>query len=251
MCAALVALCVVLRANQIGSAVIAEGNSAPLTTGAITSTAGSMIIAAGVCYRGDSIACTRTISSSLTGTYTEAGVVSATNVGDRVQYGLVYNVGGQRTSGHTISVASAPTTTNSKSASLQEFDSIAAVPTVTAGTTSTQSLTTAPTCSVTVPSGTATVLGTMVYFGGSTTATMAPGGGTEISEADEDSTHQAMFVGGKFGASGATSITWTLVAARNTSARCYAFEETGGGGGTPGCKNGLLMLGVGCDEATR
>lgn len=246
--AALLALCIVVEAALVGTPATATGTSAPITTSpTITSTAGTLIVASAAAYNGGSSPQVANVSSNLAGTYTKAGDVAASSGTDRIGYGLTYNIGGTRTSGHTISVASSPATTQSKSGAFQEFTNIAASPTVTAGTTSTQALTSAPTCSVTVPSGTATVIGVMVYFGGSTTASVTDG--TEISEVDESSTNQALFTAGKFGASGSTTITWALVAARNTSARCYAFEEAGGGPVTPGCKNGLLMLGAGCEDA--
>lgn len=210
----------------IGTAVIVEGNTAPITTPSKTTTAGSLVVGAGCAYNGGSSPQVANVTSNQAGTYTKAGDVAAVSGTDRVGYGLTYNIGGTRVAGHTLSIASTPATTQSKSGSFQEFDSIAASPTVTAGTAASGTSTQTPSCQVTVPSGTATVIAQMIYFGGSTTATVTDG--TEISEADENSDHQAMFVAAKFGVSGTVTITWLLAAARNWSCRAVAFEEDAG-----------------------
>jgi hypothetical protein len=70
----------------------------------------------------------------------------------------------------------------------------------------------------------------MIYAGASTTATVS--NGTQISEADENSDHQAHFVAAKFGQSGTVTITWALAASRQWACYAVAFEETGGGAET-------------------
>lgn len=231
----------------IGTSLVVEGNTAPITTSpSKTSTAGSLVVGGHASYRGDSIATVSNLTSSLSGTYTKAGDVAVSNVGDRVGYGLTYNIGGTRTSGHTLSIASTPTTTSSKSGSWQEFDSIDPAPTVTAGTAASGTSNT-PSCQVTIPSGNATVLAVMIYLGASATATVT--NGTEISKADENSDHQDLFVAGKFGQTGTVTITWQFGAAasRFWSCRAYAFTEAAGGGGTRGlfCVPPVSGIGIG------
>lgn len=233
---------VVLRAvsAQIGVAAVVEGTD-PQTTAAKTSTAGSLIVAGAATWDDQSVGRVPDVTSSLAGTYTKAGDKTMSNGGiERVMYGITYNIGGTRGASHTITVTNAVDVVN-VSGSFQEFSGITAVPTVTVGTESTSASTTAPSCSVTVPSGTALVIGIMSYMGASTTATVADG--TQISEADENSDFQDHFIAAKFGAAGATTITWTLAAARQTATYCTAFEESGGAAATP-CQK--TLLGVGC-----
>lgn len=209
----------------IGTVAIVEGTGAPITTSAKTSTAGSLIVGGATDWHG-TVAQTPNITSSLAGTYTKASDKTMNVGAERVMYGLTYNIGGTRGATHTLSLASTPSTGAAKALSWQEFDSIAAVPTVTVGTEG-AGTSTAPSCSVTVPSGTATVVAIMTYGGSSTTFTVADG--TQISEADEDSSNQSQGVAAKFGVSGTVTITWTLAASRQWACYAVAFQDTGGG----------------------
>lgn len=211
----------------IGTVAVAEGTTEPITTASKTSTAGSLVVGGAATWHA-TVAQNPTVTSSLAGTYTEAGDKTVTVGAERIMYGLTYNRSGTRGASHTLSCAVGAA--NSKSLSWQEFDSVTASPTVTVGTEATNAGSTAPSCSVTVPSGTATVVAIMIYAGASTTATVADG--TQIAEADENSDHQDHFTAAKFGVSGTVTITWTLAASRQWACYAVAFEETGGGGGS-------------------
>lgn len=47
---------------------------------------------------------------------------------------------------------------------------------------------------------------------------------------------------------GSINPTWGQAAANYIPVRMAAFKPSGGGGGPPGCKNGLLLSGAGCEE---
>jgi hypothetical protein len=229
--AVLLALGVIVEAALVGSSNVAEGNTSRIDC----DRPGDQHRGNADCRRRRSLqrwqfAEVANVTSSLAGTYTKVGDEAVASGSDRVGFGLTYNIGGTRGATHTLSVASTPAANQGKSGSWQEFDSIAASPTVTKGTAATATSNT-PSCSVTVPSGTATVVGIMIYFGASATATVTDG--TRISEADENSDFQAHFIAAKFGASGSTSIAWQFGAAasRQWHSYCASFEEAGGGGG--------------------
>lgn len=208
----------------IGTSAVAEGTGVgAISTAAKTSTASSLVVGGQATFD-SSTARDPSIASSLAGTYTEAGDVTLNNGAERIVYGLVYNIGGTRGANHTLTV-SAPND-GPRTVSWQEFDSIDSGGTPTVGSTA-SGTSTAPSCSVTVPSGTATIVAIMVYAGSATTATVADG--TQIAEADENTDQQAHFTAAKFGASGTVTITWTLAASRLWSCYAVAFPEAGGG----------------------
>lgn len=209
---------------QIGTAAVVEGNSGiAQPTAAKTSTAGSLVVFGGATWHA-TVAQTPTFASSLAGTYTAHGNKTMNVGAERVMYGLASNIGGTRGASHTATIGPVAI---ARSGSFEEFDSVTASPTITVGTEATNAGSTAPSCQVTVPSGTATVVAIMVYGGAATTAIVADG--TQIAEADENSDWQDHFVAAKFGVSGTVTITWTLAASRQWACYAVAFQETGGG----------------------
>lgn len=227
----------------IGTSASAHGagGAGTVVTASKTSTSGSLVVGGAGTWNG-SVAQNPAVASSLAGTYTEAGDKIVNNGAERIEYGLTYNIGGTRGAAHTLTVT--PNGVN-RSVSWQEFDSIDSGGSPTVGTEATNAGSSAPSCSVTVPSGTATVVGIMVYVGASTTAAVTDG--TQITEADEASADQAHFIAAKFGVSGTVTITWSLAASRAWACYAVAFPETGGGGGSTSggpCFDGRTFRGL-------
>jgi hypothetical protein len=216
----------------LGKFTEADGNTvASVTSGSRTSTSGSLVIGGGASW--NSPAKSLDITSSLAGTYTEAfEEVFSTEA----TYVFTYNIGGTRGASHTLTCT--PTSgTVSQSVSGAEFDGIDASPTVTIGTVA-SGTSTSPSCSVTIPSGTATVVAIMAYDGSPTTITVS--NGSEATEADENNDNQAHAMAYKIGQTGTVTIAWTLGASVEWSCRAVAFSEP-----ASGTVKRLSLLGVG------
>lgn len=207
----------------LGTFSAAEGSGTTTTTGSRTSTAGSLVVAGAGAWRASPTAVA--ITSSLAGTYTEAREVNF-GAGSSACYALAYNIGGTRGASHTLT--NTPNTGSGSSVSGAEFDNIEATPTVTIGSTA-SGTSTSPSCTVTIPSGNATVVAILAYDGSSTTMTVSDG--TEAIEADENNDQQAHSIAYKTGQSGTVTIAWTLGASQGWSCFAVAFSEPAGGGG--------------------
>lgn len=231
-----------MAASLLGIFTGAHTATATATTSTRTTTAGSLVTGCGANWV-DASGAALAITDNQANGYTES---FESEVGAFINFCLAYNLAGTRGAGHTVTITKtgaggSPAT----SVTAQEWDGIAASPTIDTGALA-NGTSTSPSCSVTVTGGAALIVAMVVYDGSATTITVSDG--TQASEQDESNTRQAQNVAYKLSQTGSVTIAWTLGASRVWGCRAVAFEESGGGaagqptvkrfGGVPGMSGG-------------
>lgn len=209
------------------------------TTSSRTTTAGTLITGSGAHFRATTAPTSVAITDNQSNSYTD--VESSTGL---FRMSLGYNIpsGGTRGAGHTVtSTASGGTGTSGSSVGAQEWNGIDSSPTV-ATNNQTDASNTAHSISVS-PGSSSLVVGLFGY-GGSTTTISVDSPGNQAQEIDESSTQQDQNVGYKVASSGATSIAWTVGAARTAAMVAMSFTETPSGINSS-TNNYLMLMGLG------
>jgi hypothetical protein len=209
-------------ASLLGTFAAAEGAGA-LTTGSRTTTNGSLITGTAGSWHGEASVDINPCTDNKSNTYTEPtnGEVYFSSSGvSHAKLALSYNIGGTRGSSHTISHVDEG---DSNSLGAQEWDGVAASPTVVADDKTGNSQ--LPDGSVSV-SGSSLVILIFGYDGSSTT--MGVDDGTQAQEIDENNDNQSCAVHYKVAQAGTPSITGNLTASRTWGSVIVAFTESGG-----------------------
>lgn len=214
-------------ASLLGTFAAAESANLTATSGSRTTTAGSLIVGQGSGWW-DSAGFSLAITDDKSNTYTELFEVSASAGGSSFGRGVLsYNLAGTRGTSHEV-IVTLSENTGSAIGGL-EFDGVDSFD--TSGTEADGS-STAPSCTVTPSTGTALVVGLMIYDGSGTT--FAANVGTLGLEVDENNDRQANGTLYRVAqaSGGASTTSWTLAASRTWAARSAAFTETAAGGTT-------------------
>lgn len=204
-----------MPATLLGLFAAAESSGVP-TSGSRTTVAGSLITVACGAF---AVAAVSTPSDNKSNTYTEQ-VDLACESGNNARVSLSYNIGGTRGASHTVTKAD----DGNNAIGGQEWDGVAASPTVASATTA-FTTSTDPNASVAVGAASLAVL---VYgYGGASTTfeDTSPATGTPGQEIDENSDQQDVCARYSVGQTGTVALHGKLAASRSWGAGIVCFTE--------------------------
>lgn len=220
---------------------ITAGSGAAVAFGATSLTGGNALV---VVIRWSSAVTVSSITDTALNTYTQ---VKTQNMGsDHSAMWYAQGVTGNASNVVTINFSAAATNVYAVNAQYSGLATSSALDATVSGS-ATGTTVTSPAFS-TVQASEVIVIGFAAAGGSGTGFTPSGTSGTYTSRSIEGNNVAGVadFIASST-QSGATA-TWTWTTSDTIGILVGTFKAPGGGGGTPGCKNGLLLMGVGCEN---